>query len=299
MIKRYFDILGIPPTKDEKAIKRAYRRKALQYHPDKNKSNEANAYFLKVSEAYDQIMRALNHGKNKTTHTTVDQDYQGKQYSFNQFDSSPTKEELFKERLRRAKMRYEYLKNKEAAENEQYYQKISFGTSWKYFKVVMVGCSLFALLFSVDFLILPTRYEEDRVIKANRILSYSGIEYRRIIPIRTENNGNFWVQSSILGPMETAPKVYLEKTFFFKDVKRIWIWHRNQWLSTKVDFTVTGSFPLVPLFLLVPFITFLLKNRTLTYSLLFNISLYFYGIILFYLLYANDRWAHLLTFGYL
>lgn len=299
MIKRYFDILGIPPTKDEKVIKRAYRRKALQYHPDKNPSKEANTTFLRISEAYDQIMRALNQGKSKSSETAVYSENQGKQYSFDQFNSSPTKEQLFKERLRRAKLRYEYIKKKEAAENEQYYQKISFGTSWNYFKIVMIGCSLMAFLFTADFFILPTSFKEDRIVKANRILSYSGIEYKRIIPVMTEKNGNYWVQSSILGPMEIAPKVYLEKTFFFKDVKRIWIWHHNHWLSTKVDFTVTGSFPLVPLFLLVPFGTFLLKNRTLTYSLMFNISLYFYGIILIFLLYANDRWAHLLTFGYL
>ena len=36
-----FSILGIPPTASKKEIKRAYKDKALIYHPDKNKAADA------------------------------------------------------------------------------------------------------------------------------------------------------------------------------------------------------------------------------------------------------------------
>lgn len=36
-----FSILGIPPTASKKEIKRAYKDKALIYHPDKNKASDA------------------------------------------------------------------------------------------------------------------------------------------------------------------------------------------------------------------------------------------------------------------
>ena len=32
--KDYYEILGVPPTADEKAIKQAYRQLARQHHPD-------------------------------------------------------------------------------------------------------------------------------------------------------------------------------------------------------------------------------------------------------------------------
>src|SRR5690554_8052886 len=54
--KKWFDILGIPPTQDEAVIKRAYRQKALLYHPDRNPSKEAKAQFIDVFKAYEQLL---------------------------------------------------------------------------------------------------------------------------------------------------------------------------------------------------------------------------------------------------
>ena len=37
----YYDILGISKTTNEKDIKKVYRKLALKYHPDRNKSKDA------------------------------------------------------------------------------------------------------------------------------------------------------------------------------------------------------------------------------------------------------------------
>ena len=48
----YYEILGVPRNATKEEIKRAYRRLALKYHPDRNKSPEAEEKFKKISEAY-------------------------------------------------------------------------------------------------------------------------------------------------------------------------------------------------------------------------------------------------------
>lgn len=55
-MKDYYTILDIPKTASADEIKKAYRKKALKYHPDKNPDDaEAEKKFKDVSEAYEVL----------------------------------------------------------------------------------------------------------------------------------------------------------------------------------------------------------------------------------------------------
>ena len=57
MAKRdYYEVLGVAKTATEEEIKKAYRKKAIQYHPDKNPGDkEAEEKFKEAAEAYDVL----------------------------------------------------------------------------------------------------------------------------------------------------------------------------------------------------------------------------------------------------
>ena len=54
--KDYYDTLGVQRDADAKEVKRAYRRLAVQYHPDKNPDDKAaEERFKEINEAYEVL----------------------------------------------------------------------------------------------------------------------------------------------------------------------------------------------------------------------------------------------------
>ena len=51
----YYQILGVTKSSSDDEVKRAYRKLALQYHPDRNKTKEAEAKFKEVTKAYEVL----------------------------------------------------------------------------------------------------------------------------------------------------------------------------------------------------------------------------------------------------
>lgn len=55
MAKDFYELLGVPKNATEVDIKRAYRKLALQWHPDRNKSPEAHEKFKEINKAYEVL----------------------------------------------------------------------------------------------------------------------------------------------------------------------------------------------------------------------------------------------------
>ena len=57
MAKRdYYEVLGVSKSASEEAVRKAFRKKALEYHPDRNKNPDAEGKFKEVNEAYQVLI---------------------------------------------------------------------------------------------------------------------------------------------------------------------------------------------------------------------------------------------------
>src|SRR3990170_1330506 len=53
--KDYYQTLGVTKSASTDEIKKAYRKLALQYHPDRNKGKDSDAKFKEVTKAYEVL----------------------------------------------------------------------------------------------------------------------------------------------------------------------------------------------------------------------------------------------------
>lgn len=59
----YYRVLGLRQGASDDEIKKAYRRKAMEFHPDRNQSLDAQEIFIRITEAY-EYLTTHPHGRN-------------------------------------------------------------------------------------------------------------------------------------------------------------------------------------------------------------------------------------------
>ena len=77
----YYEVLGVPPTASEEEIRKAFRRLAMEWHPDRNPDPQASERFKEINEAYqvlsDPVKRAEYDRARAVRSATVGRGFEG------------------------------------------------------------------------------------------------------------------------------------------------------------------------------------------------------------------------------
>jgi len=98
MAKRdYYEVLGVSRDASEDEIKKAYRKLAMKYHPDKNPDNkEAEEKFKEASEAYEVLSdKEKRQLYDQYGHAGIDQQFGNGGFSWNDFSHFDDISDLF------------------------------------------------------------------------------------------------------------------------------------------------------------------------------------------------------------
>ncbi len=91
MAKDYYQILGVSKTASKEEVKKAYRKLAMELHPDRNKDPKAGEKFKEVSEAY----AVLSDDTKKQKYDQYGSDAFNQQYSYEDIFKNANFEDIF------------------------------------------------------------------------------------------------------------------------------------------------------------------------------------------------------------
>jgi len=264
--QKYFNILGISPTTDKSVIKKAYRKLAFQYHPDKNSSVNAQAKFIEITDAYEIVtgVKSLPRLKSRMPNESE--------------PNQPTPED----RVRAAKERYEKSKQKELEEEARYYFQLISGKRWQFIKRFSVASTILSVLFVLDYFL-----KENINYELIQSMFVGGMNQNAHFEV---NNSNYYFLYDEARYIIDYPIIQVNSTPIFNDLKFVRILSfKGENIYIKPVLSFLYFFPILPIALCLPLITVMYKRPNALFTFMHMFSLYVIPVLFVVVLLSNWR----------
>ncbi len=293
-------LLGLSNNSTKSEIKKAFHKKALQFHPDRNPNGHTQQQFVAVVEAYEILIKKkkstitfdnTGNSYNKTSNTQKTHfHFRNKHHVHRNYSEHISKEE-FEARYQYAKEKYEeYLNRKSQKIYDENYSDYINSNKRKFAKIMAATGILLIILFSLDHYVLPHRLYKINLNKTKFKYEYrTGNEtfysfkflHQRIFISDNFFQNNYNINTSTI----------ITTTHIFKDVLEVKRISKNKKYQVKIAELNTSlhfHFMLIMLLLFIPTITFWVERPTFNF-IFFGVyyNLYIFPFLVAFLL-LND-----------
>jgi curved DNA-binding protein CbpA len=279
-LKKYYNRLGLSEAASSEDVRRQYRKLAMKYHPDRNPSESAQEEFLQITEAYEILT-----GKKKVIHSR----------GSNRTGSARPQQ---KERVREARKRHYEQVIREQQETEMYFKGLLKSRGWKVIKFSAVVGVILSLCLTLD-LFLPHHFSKDRITHyALDVYSSGQAIDKRVSLVKTSKNEEYWIGELDFSFYGQYPDFYVQESWIFHDPTHLVSIQRGRFALYPVEYTYFSFvYLLIPIFL-VPVFTWYYRRKTITFTILYYLSIYLSTGLMILFLVSNMHWLHFFTLGF-
>jgi hypothetical protein len=271
---KYCAIFGLNENASKNDIRKAYRKLAMQYHPDRNPDPKAHQVFIDLAEAYEILINDRFNESKKTSIRT---------------------EKSFDQRKREAEYRYQQQKERELREQDYFYTKLTSGFSWSIFQKLAKFSLLVSFLLMLDY-VLPKHYEHHSFVAYSP--KYNGLIDGQVIGFKTDQDLSMFIKNPPATFSISYPEIIVERTWIFHNPTKIWSKNRYFQRPFEIDFSVLSLFPIIPFLFTLPQLTIYFRRKSIKFTVAYLFSFYIVGGFVVYFICTQERWIHLLTLGF-
>ena len=255
----YYQTLGVTYSASHEEIKRAYRRLAVLYHPDKNRDPNAENIFKSINEAYD----VLGDPAKKSIYDLRRQ----APYIHEPYEAAPPPP-----RHRDPAYRSTRPKVYRKSDRERLVDLMREYMPWA--TRVTQFCFGFSLLILVDY-ILPHRVTQETIIETNVRRTYTRNYATTWWVIKTDEGHTIDVSYGLSDHFGTGREVDVSSTMLFNVPRKV----ESETLAVRLTKSIYGNFVFAPIALLFFSALGLFFRKNIEYG--FNLSVTSFLILIF------------------